>query len=65
MNPVLETVVRSSPAVWNAYAAARKRAGEVPAAQPARGSVRSGDHATGASASPEIAKRTARKAKSG
>jgi hypothetical protein len=65
MNPVLATVVSSRPAVWRPYAAARKLPARSPAAHPPRGSVRSDRHAKGASASAEIAKRTARKANSG
>ena len=57
MNPVLDTVVRSSPAVWKAYAAARNPPARAPAAQPARGRALSGLRATGASASPEMANR--------
>ncbi len=65
MKPVLVTVVSSSPAVWSPYAAARSVPAPRPAAQPARGSARSEPHAKGASARVEIAKRTARNAKSG
>src|SRR5262245_44772472 len=65
MNPVLVTVVSSSPAVWSPYAAARNTPAPRPAAHPARGSARSGAQANGASTAVEIAKRTARKANSG
>ena len=65
MKPVLVTVVSSRPAVWKPYAAARSAPAPSPAAQPARGSSRSGAHAKGASATVEIAKRTARNANSG
>ena len=65
MNPVLATVVSSRPAVWKPYAAARNVPAPSPAAQPERGSDRNGAHANGASATHEIANRTARNANSG
>jgi hypothetical protein len=65
MKPVLDTVVSSSPAVWKPYAAARSTPTPSPATTPSRGIARSGLHANGARAAVEIAKRTARKAKSG
>ena len=66
MNPVLETVVRSSPAVWKRVSGGEEAAGKG-AGGPARPRQRPERATTrhGASASPEIAKRTARKAKSG
>ena len=65
MKPVLETVVSSSPAVWKPYAAASSVPTPRPATIPSRGIVRRGLHANGARAAVEIAKRTARNAKSG
>ena len=65
MNPVLATVVSSSPAVWKPYAAASRAPTPTPATSPSRGSARTDRHANGASTAVEIAKRTARNAKSG
>ena len=65
MNPVLATVVRSSPAVWSPYATASSAPAPRPAATPLRGSAPSERQANGASTSVEIAKRTARNANSG
>ena len=65
MKPVLATVVSSRPAVWRPYASPRKLPATTPAAYPARGRARIGPKANGASASVEIAKRTARKANRG
>ena len=50
MKPVLATVVRSSPAVCNPYAAARSAPTPTPATYPDRGSERNDPHANGASA---------------
>src|SRR5688500_412292 len=65
MNPVDETVVSSSPAVWKPYAPASSTPTATPAANPSRGSARTAPQANGASTAVEIAKRTARNANSG
>ena len=65
MKPVLATVVCSRPAVCNPYAAARSAPTPIPATYPDRGSERNDPHANGASATVEIANRTARNANSG
>ena len=65
MNPVLATVVSSSPAVCNPYAVASSTPTPMPATYPDRGSVRSELQANGARTTVEMANRTARKANSG
>ena len=65
MKPVLATVVSSRPAVCSPYAAASRTPIPSPATIPPRGIARTGRHANGARTTVEIAKRTARKAKSG
>ena len=65
MKPVLEMVVSSSPAVWSPYATATSAPTPTPASTPSRGSARRGLQAKGASTIVEMAKRTARNAKSG
>jgi len=65
MNPVLETVVRSSPAVCNAYPAASRRPRKAPPTAPLRPRSRTRFAAGSASVPVAIANLIARKAKSG
>ena len=65
MKPVLETVVRSSPAVWSAYPAASSSPSTTPARQPSRPSEPSVLRPGTASVALAIANRTARNANSG
>ena len=65
MNPALDTVVRSSPRVWNAYPEARKQPIAIPPTSARRSSVRSRGRENGASTPHAIANRTARKRNSG
>ena len=65
MKPALETVVRSSPAVWSAYPSASSRPSEAPATQPGLPRAPIRPRAGTASTAEAIRKRTARNANSG
>jgi hypothetical protein len=65
MKPVLDTVVRWSPAVCSAYPPASSNPSRAPAPMPERPRLRTRDAAGTASVKLAIANRTARKANSG